>query len=176
MKGKSKGKRYRWNPHWHFLITSIFKSLYFLKWCPILNSSPLDQFSKFNNFLWICRFLEEQNSFQFCTPAWKLDNPYYHNMYMHWLDFIAYKNEIIRFTFGLLALFSTMFSSYRAVINKKGVFIVNYVRLPNRLWKFTWILTSLFFKWFYRVSHSEDCKVNQLWGVEGSIILSNDCA
>ena len=23
----------------------------------------------------------------------------------------------------------------------------------------------------YRVSHSEECKVNQLWGVEGSIIL-----
>ena len=81
--------------------------------------SPFQPFSKFNNFLWICRFLVEQNSFQFCTPAWKLDNPYYHNMYMHWLDFIAYKNEIIRFTFGLLALFSTMFSSFRAVINKK---------------------------------------------------------
>ena len=25
----------------------------------------------------------------------------------------------------------------------------------------------------YRVSHSEVCKVNQLWGVEGSIILKN---
>ena len=25
--------------HWHFLITSIFKSLYFLKWCPIFDTS-----------------------------------------------------------------------------------------------------------------------------------------
>ena len=25
----------------------------------------------------------------------------------------------------------------------------------------------------YRVSHSEECKVNQHWGVEGSIILLN---
>ena len=36
----------------HFLISSIFKSLYFLKWCPILDSLPLLQLSKFNNFLW----------------------------------------------------------------------------------------------------------------------------
>ena len=41
----------------HFLITSIFKSLYFLKWCPIYDSSPLQQFSKFKYFLWICWFL-----------------------------------------------------------------------------------------------------------------------
>ena len=28
-----------------------------LKWCPIFDSSPLHQFSKFNNFLWVCWFL-----------------------------------------------------------------------------------------------------------------------
>ena len=27
--------------YWHFLITSIFKSLYFLKWCPIFDTSIL---------------------------------------------------------------------------------------------------------------------------------------
>ena len=32
-------------------ISSIFQSLYFLKWCPIFDSSPLHQFSKFNNLL-----------------------------------------------------------------------------------------------------------------------------
>jgi len=42
---------------WHFLITSIFKTLYFLKWCPIFDSSPLSQSSKVNNFLWVCWFL-----------------------------------------------------------------------------------------------------------------------
>ena len=42
--------------YWHFLIKSIFKSLYLLKWCPIFDSSPLIQNPKFNNFLWICWF------------------------------------------------------------------------------------------------------------------------
>ena len=48
--------------YWHFLIASIFNSLYFLKWCPIFDSASLHQFSKFNNFLWICWF------FQFFIP------------------------------------------------------------------------------------------------------------
>jgi hypothetical protein len=52
----------------YFLITSIFKSL---KWCTIFDSSPLHQFSKFNNFLWVCWFLGK-NLFNFVTPAWKL--------------------------------------------------------------------------------------------------------
>ena len=37
----------------HFLITSIFKSLYFLKWYPIFDSLPLLQLSKFGNFIWL---------------------------------------------------------------------------------------------------------------------------
>ena len=41
--------------YWHFLIKSIFKCL--LKWCPIFDSWPLNQFSKFNNFLWAYWFL-----------------------------------------------------------------------------------------------------------------------
>ena len=43
--------------HWHFLITSIFKSLYFVKRCPIFDTSTLTQFSKFKFFLWVCCFL-----------------------------------------------------------------------------------------------------------------------
>ena len=61
----------------HFLITSIFKSLYLLKWCPILDTSPLHQFSEFNNFLWVCWFLGK-NLFNFVPPDWKPHNPYYH--------------------------------------------------------------------------------------------------
>ena len=57
-----------------FLITLL------LKWCPIFDSSPLHQFSKFNNFLWVCWFLGK-NLANFAPPTWKLDNPYYHNMY-----------------------------------------------------------------------------------------------
>ena len=35
------------------IFWSILKSLSLLKWCPIFNTSPLTQFSKFNNFLWV---------------------------------------------------------------------------------------------------------------------------
>ena len=37
----------------HFLITSIIKSLYFLKSCPIFDSSPLLQLSKFGSIIWL---------------------------------------------------------------------------------------------------------------------------
>ena len=43
--------------YWHFLATWIFKLIYLLKLCPIFGTSLLIQFSKFNNFLWICCFL-----------------------------------------------------------------------------------------------------------------------
>ena len=38
--------------------------------------SPLYSFSKFNNFLWVCWFLNKNLS-NFVPPIWKLDNPYY---------------------------------------------------------------------------------------------------
>ena len=41
---------------------------------------PLIQFSKFNNFLWLCWFLGK-NLCNFVPPAWKLDNPYCHTVY-----------------------------------------------------------------------------------------------
>ena len=61
-----------------FLITSIFKSLGFLKWCPIFDTSPLTQFSKFNYFLWVCWFLGKNIS-DFVPPVWKFHNSYCHN-------------------------------------------------------------------------------------------------
>ena len=64
--------------YWHFLITSFFKSLYLLKWCPIFDTSPLTQFSKFNNFLWVCWFLGKNLS-NFVPPIWKLHYPYCHS-------------------------------------------------------------------------------------------------
>ena len=60
-----------------FFITLIFKSLYFLKWYPIFDTSTLTQFSKFNNFLWVCWFLGKNLS-NFVPPVWKLHNPYCH--------------------------------------------------------------------------------------------------
>ena len=52
-----------------------------LEWCPIFDTSPLHQFSKFNNFLWVCWFLVKNLS-NFVPPAWKRDNPYYHNVHL----------------------------------------------------------------------------------------------
>ena len=60
-----------------YLIKSAFKS-YFLKWCPTFDISALHQFSKFNNFLWVCWFLGK-NIFNFVSPTLKLDNPYWHS-------------------------------------------------------------------------------------------------
>ena len=42
-----------------------------------IDSSPLTQFSKFNNFLWKSWFLCKNIS-NFVPPAWKLHNPYCH--------------------------------------------------------------------------------------------------
>ena len=39
--------------YWHFLITSIFNPIHFLKRYTIFDSSPLLQFSKFKNFIWL---------------------------------------------------------------------------------------------------------------------------
>ena len=61
-----------------FFDNMIFKSLY----AQIFDNSPLNQFSKFNNFLWVCWFLGEKLS-NFVPPAQKLDNPYYHNTDTH---------------------------------------------------------------------------------------------
>ena len=44
----------------------------------LFDTSPLTQFSKFNNFLWVCWILGKNLS-NFVYPAWKLDNPYCHS-------------------------------------------------------------------------------------------------
>ena len=49
-----------------------------LKWCPIFDSSPVHQFSKFNNFLWACWFLGKNIS-NFVSLDLKLHNRYCHN-------------------------------------------------------------------------------------------------
>ena len=42
------------------------------------SETPLTQFSKFNNFFWVCWFLGKSLS-NFVPPVWKLHNPYCHN-------------------------------------------------------------------------------------------------
>ena len=44
--------------------------------------SPLVQFSKFKNFLWVCWFLDKNLS-NFVPPVWKLHNPYCHSVHSY---------------------------------------------------------------------------------------------
>ena len=67
----------------HFLLLTFFDNfkierLLFLKWCLFFDTSPLIQFSKFNNFLWVCWFLGKNLS-NFVPLVWKLHNRYCHN-------------------------------------------------------------------------------------------------
>ena len=60
-------KRFRW-----FLTYKIdFES----QILALFDTSPLTQFSKFNNFLWVC-WLLGKNLSNFVSPAWNLNNPY----------------------------------------------------------------------------------------------------
>ena len=70
----------------HFLITSISKSLYFLKWCPIFDTSPFTQFSKFNNFLWVCWFLGKKPPFANSTTRIAIINVLMVNKNCHFLN------------------------------------------------------------------------------------------
>ena len=54
---------------------SILKTLLFPSWW----GSPLVQFSKFKNVLWVCWFLCKNLS-NFLSLPWKLQNPYCHNV------------------------------------------------------------------------------------------------
>ena len=85
-----------------FLITSIFKSLYFLKWCPIFDTSPLTQFWKFNNFLWVCWFLAKNLS-NFLPTIWKLHNLYCYSMYVSFYVIILNFSRCIFFKFYFLS-------------------------------------------------------------------------
>ena len=61
-----------------FLTTLTFKSRFFLKWCPIFDRSPLLQFWKFHNFIWLQLICSQRNS-NFLSLSWKLHNQYCHS-------------------------------------------------------------------------------------------------
>ena len=65
-------------------VIDIFWVALLLKWCPIFDSLPLHQFSKFNNFLWVCWSLGKNLS-NFVPPVWKLHNPYCHNIHVSYI-------------------------------------------------------------------------------------------
>ena len=81
-----------------FLITSIYKSLHFLKWCLIFDTLPSTQFSKFNNFLWVCCFFCKNLS-NFVPPAWKLHYLTCHILYSQTFAAIVMRNYGMNQTF-----------------------------------------------------------------------------
>ena len=48
----------------------------------LFDTSSLTQFSKFNNFLWVCWFLGKNLS-NFVPPIWKLHNPYCNTLHLY---------------------------------------------------------------------------------------------
>ena len=65
-----------------------------LKWWPIFDSSPLHQFSKFNLFL-VLRWVLGKNLSNFISPAWKLDNPYFHNTCWPYIQLTCYRETYL---------------------------------------------------------------------------------
>ena len=57
----------------------------------LFDTSPLVQFSKFKNFLWVCWFLGKNLS-NFVPPVWKLHNPYCHTVHIDKLEYICKRN------------------------------------------------------------------------------------
>ena len=104
----------------HFLLLTSFDYINFqitllLKLCPIFDSSPLIQNSKFNSFLWVCWFLCKNLS-NFVSPAWKLHDPYCHILYREFYHRITHFFLFIYFCYrrhNLLSWFSDLLTASR---------------------------------------------------------------
>ena len=107
---------------------NIFLNFLLLKWCPIFDSSPLIQNSKFNNFLWLCWFLCKYLS-NFIHLSWKLRNPYCHNTYPR------VPNERVTFIFYFGKVFqpTCVLEQYLKVRKKPTWLLVFKQKLPPTL-------------------------------------------
>ena len=104
-------------------LATFFKTLYFLKWCPTLDDSPLHQFPNYSNFLLEYWFLAK-NLHNFRTLPLKLDNPYHH--IMSYVSYIFSKNFVGN-TIELWAF--QAFRPRRTGANKhKGRFFIKIVK------------------------------------------------
>ena len=61
----------RFHDLWHRKLTLKVKLRHFLSLPYYINSQ--------NSIISLGMLIFRQNFFHFCTPAWKIDNPYYHN-------------------------------------------------------------------------------------------------
>ena len=86
-------------------------------WKPL--RPPLIQFSKLNNFLWVCWFLGKNLS-NSIPPVWKLHNPYCHTIY--WLQVKKDQTpSIIMHLFFVIYPKTTILTSISIVIPKKAI-------------------------------------------------------
>ena len=85
----------------------------------LCQTSPLHQFLKFNNFLWVCWFLGKFFS-NFVPPTWKLNNLYYLSAGCETYFYIGVSKEVGanvgRITLGILIFSAGMFVSSTALL------------------------------------------------------------
>ena len=128
----------------------------------LFDTSPLTQFSKFNNYLWVCWFLCK-NLPNFVPPTWKLHNPYCHNQ--HFLIFAKYlspgdKKPNTNCQISLFWLISYNLTEDTSFLffepfKKKAINLPFEVDLQDRQWyeylancsTFAWILEATRVKW-----------------------------
>ena len=76
----------------------------------LFDTSPLTQFSKFNDFLWVCWFLGK-NLPNFVPSVWKLHNPYCHKVNKR-------SKNIKRDALFEFRIYGTQFTSHRLLVKK----------------------------------------------------------
>ena len=134
----------------------------------LFDTSPLTQFSKFNNFLWVCWFLGKNLS-NFVPPVWKVHNPYCHTYHsitkpVFWntkssLGFALEINRLIaRFEYWIpdigcgITMFRTDFR--RHIYDKKWIIISS-----RRVW-FTQFSTKV---WILKKVSNQLLKTDRKW-------------
>ena len=131
-------------------------------------ANPLVQFSKFNNFLWVCWFLGIHLS-NF-VPPWKLDNPYYHRhtVLQCVLNFFAPLVPSLcpylqQWCSNHSTLYSSLFGSGTITMTKFDEFWPT-IRKPNKSVKSDSILWKMFLMYAAEYSltwHQHCCPLHQ---------------
>ena len=115
----------------------------------LFDTSPLTQFSKFNNFLWVCWFLGK-NLPNFVPPVPKLHNLYCHRQHSL-INLLDAANTII---FQDLSL-SFLFSSETCLLlreSKKGKSVWTIWKKSNQIYK-VWMFSGFLKIWNFTIIH-----------------------
>ena len=127
--------------------------------------SPLVQFSKFNNFFWVCWFLCKNLS-NFVYPVWKLHNPYCHKLrkllkYFETVS-IPKRDVVVRLTLDFSNLYLKLYLTSKQLEKKTFKKIVTSFFFQQ--WKLVNIIFNGFFKvWFSNIFVVNGFKTNNTW-------------